>query len=409
MDQPKADRPFDRAPHLLAGLLALALTVILVPLCLKIFHVDRRLAYIVASDLLEVKDQGLALQKAAFAQKDLLPIYGSSEFLNESPYCGRAFFARFPSGFALFPVGKAGQESVVVAERLAALGEAIRGKKVVVIVSSTWFLSHHEAADRYAGNFSELQAYRLIFASPLSPSLKQEFAAEMIKFPATLDGHPLLYDAVKRRSGSNRTASGIDFAGRAYASFLTVADDWQTAFALASTAWSESHVFFHGPKRRGSQLDWAQLTADADRFTTEFAAAQARAGVHVPQIFRAKNKSARAASFKAALSNADEWTQLRILLQTLHELGAKPLLLDVPIDASSFSSLGLTPDLRATYYDRLRNEVRPFGFPLVTLQSEESDPSFFQDALGHPSASGWLKMDRVIDQFYHDQLPATVD
>lgn len=409
MNQPKADRLIDRAPHLLAALLALALTAILVPLCLKCFHVGRRLAYIVASDLLEEKDQGLALQKAAFAQKDLLPIYGSSEFLNESPYCGRTFFARFPTGFALFPVGKAGQESVVIAQRLAALGKALRGKKVVVIVSSTWFLSHHEAADRYAGNFSELQAYRLIFASPLSPSLKQEFATEMLKFPATLDGHPLLHDTVRRYASSNFSASAFDLPGRAYAALLTAADEWQTAFALAGTAWSASHAFFHGPKHRAATLDWAELAADADRRAAEFAAAQARAGVHVPQIFRAKNKGARAASFKAALSNADEWTQLRILLQTLHELGAEPLLVDVPIDASSFSSLGLTPDLRAAYYDRLRSEVRPFGFPLVTFQSEENDPSFFEDALGHPSASGWLKMDRVIDQFYHDQLPATVD
>ena len=409
MDQPKADRLIDRAPHLLAGLLALALAAILVPLCLKFLHVDGRLAYIVASDLLEAKDQGLALQKAAFAQKDLLPIYGSSEFLNASPYCGRAFFARFPTGFALFPVGKAGQESIVIAQRLAALGEALQGRKVVVIVSSTWFLSHHEAADRYAGNFSELQACRLIFASPLSPTLKQEFAAEMLKFPATLDGNPLLQNAVSRYAGSNFNASAFDLPGKAYAGFLTVADEWQTAFALAGTAWSNSHAFFHGPKRCAAALDWAQLATDADRLTTEFAAAQARAGVHVPQIFRAKNKGARAASFKAALSNADEWTQLRILLQTLQELGAKPLLVDVPIDASSFSTLGLTPDLRSAYYDRLRSEVRPFGFPLVTFQSEENDPSFFEDALGHPSAAGWLKMDRVIDQFYHDQLPATVD
>ncbi len=58
----QAIRLWIRAPHLSAATLALAAATILFFILFDVFHIERRLAHLTAPDMLEVKDEGSALQ-----------------------------------------------------------------------------------------------------------------------------------------------------------------------------------------------------------------------------------------------------------------------------------------------------------------------------------------------------------
>jgi len=66
----------------------------------------------------------------------------------------------------------------------------------------------------------------------------------------------------------------------------------------------------------------------------------------------------------------------------------------------------VTPDQLALYYATLRREIAAYGFPVETFETHQSDPAFFGDSMGHPSAKGWMTFNRVMSAFYHDKLPA---
>ena len=137
------------APHLAPALTALVLAVVVLAAfgsyarSLEARSIDA-LATAEAvidphGDLYRLKNQGTALQEAAFETGDLLPLYGSSE-LKHAPGCNRPFhptnlFRDRPTDFAVFPVGKEAATCLIIQQKLAAVGPALRGRKVVVSLS----------------------------------------------------------------------------------------------------------------------------------------------------------------------------------------------------------------------------------------------------------------------------------
>ena len=88
---------------------------------------EQRYVHALAPDLSEAKLQGVVLQKKAVAQPDLLVLHGSSELAKEMPNNAAQFFQDYPTGFRVFPVGQPGTTSLAVLQKVASLGEGIRG------------------------------------------------------------------------------------------------------------------------------------------------------------------------------------------------------------------------------------------------------------------------------------------
>lgn len=404
---------FIRAPHLVAAAIAAAATAILFLILFGALHIERRLAHLTAAEILEVKDQGISLQEGAFSDKRLLPVYGSSEFRNDTPFSGRVFFSHEPTGFEIFIIGKAGAKTLITAQRIAALGSKVRGKKVVIILSPTWFLARQEPNAAYDGNFSAIQASEVIFNSPISLHLKREFAKEMLKFPETLKGHGLLKLELERMARKRHTAEDrlIMELGRSEDRFLQMIDGCQTLFALTGDMWDHPAGLSDRRERNKSKPDWSALLADAAKFSAHFSyESSVEAGLltHDKAALELKEKFSDT-TFDTMMAGSDEWYHLELLLQTLKELGVQPLFLSIPINATSFKTQGVTAAQMDSYYSRLRKEIGGFDFPVKTFEEDENDPGFFGDSLGHPSAKGWMTFNKAISQFYHGKLPGHLD
>jgi D-alanine transfer protein len=402
-------RFWDRAPHLSAATLAFVSTALAAWIFLGTFRTERWLAHLTAPEMMDVKDQGLALQDEAFRDKDLLPIYGSSEFHNDTPYSGRGFFSTYPTGFGLFIVGKAGSKALISAQRIAALGNAVRGKKVVFILSPTWFISERESPASYDGNFSALQAQEFLFNSPISRALKIAIAREMLKYPETLVDHPLLRFELQRLAARQRTLEdriAIDL-GRSEDIFLGLLDHVETTFTVSEDFITTPRTFPTPAQHAKTSPDWNELVRKAARIGTPrlWETAEDTAAPKLAQKLRGRADE----SFTEMVSHSDEWGHLVLLMKVLKELGAKPLFISLPINANAFEMAGVKPSELGYYYARLRNTAGDFHYPVVTSEDEENQPYFFGDSLGHPSSMGWMIINRTINQFYHGKLPATLD
>jgi D-alanine transfer protein len=409
----QAVRFWIRAPHLSAAGTAIVLAALALWILFGTFHLENRLTHLAAPAMLEVKDQGLALQDEAFGDRDLLPIYGSSEFRNDSPYSGRMFFSHYPTGFGLFIVGKAGAKTLIIAQRIGALGNRVRGRKVAIVLSPTWFLAQKEGRSFYEGNFSALQAEELIFNSPLSPGLKRDLAREMLKYPETLENHHLLDFELHRLAAKDDTLEDrlVRGLGRSVDDVLQVVDRYETTFALASEILHDPAGLATGhrhPKQRPAWNDLTRAAAASSPTSDPFGSSPAEVAQAAKKL-GAKLRGRGQPSFEAMLNQSDEWAHLDLLLRTFRELGAKPFIISQPINATAFRGAGVKPAEIAYYYARLRNELREYGYPFATCEQYEHDPRFFSDDLGHPSAKGWMLLNRLIDQFYHDKLPASLD
>jgi D-alanine transfer protein len=90
-----------------------------------------------------------------------------------------------------------------------------------------------------------------------------------------------------------------------------------------------------------------------------------------------------------------------LLLRTLRELGARPLLLSMPLNGSYFDQYGVTRPYRDVFYNKIRALAEKYGAPLIDFKSHDYDEAFSFGHHDHLSLKGWLYFDRALDDFFH--------
>ncbi len=370
----------------LAALIAGAVVSMLLVICERAEH---RYIYAFAPELSDVKLQGVALQKAAFQQPDLLVLYGSSELVKEVPNRATDFFSQFPTGFRVFPVGKAGTISLANLLKLAAVGDAMRGKKVAISISPSFFFSDNVNEDFYEGNFSALQAQELAFSNALSQQLKHDAAVRMRQYSATTDGNWLLDFALDRLAGNtdlDRALYGAIWPLGQFSNVVGRAQDHiEAGLRIINTVGPDAK-----PEKPGG-VNWKEVLRRASQ----------QKALAKDAKLATRPKGSRDASFIAALTSADEWDDFSLVLRTLRELGAQPMLLSMPLHGTDLEITGVSAKARNKYGEKLTELASRYNMELVYFQQFEEDPTFFADHLDHPGSKGWVLYDKALDDFFH--------
>ena len=357
-------------------------------------HLERRYVHVLAPMLFPEKNQGIALQRIAFGQSDLLPFYGSSELVKPAPNKAADFFRIYPTGFSVFTVGKAGAASLILLQKLSAMGSDLRGKKVVISISPTWFFHQNIPATYYDGNFSLLQAGELIYSRHLSFDLKRDVARRMLEYPKTLEKSVLLAFTL-RQLASDSPINRVMYYGTVpfgllENEILRMQDHCEMLYYICKEWWQLHAHVRHVPQT----IDWNRLFADA--------AAQVRA--HNDSDPEPVGPENGAELFVTGEQNAQEWVDFELLLRGLNELGARPLLLSIPIDGRYFDQFGVGRRFRDLYYKRIRGLAQVHDVPIVDFEGHDLDEDFLAGHHDHLTDKGWLYFDKAFDDFFHDRL-----
>ena len=94
-------------------------------------------------------------------------------------------------------------------------------------------------------------------------------------------------------------------------------------------------------------------------------------------------------AFLRTLQKNQEWVDLELLLRELNELGARPLLLSMPIHGGWYDQCGVTYTARRAYYEKLRGISARYHAPVVDFADHDADQSFCHDHHGAPR-SQWI-------------------
>jgi D-alanine transfer protein len=362
---------------------------------------QERLLHSAAPDFCDAKLHGVALIREALSRPDTLVLFGSSELIPNVPFKGVDFFAEAPTGFSVFPVGKAGTSALSVLQKLGSAGGELAGKKVVLSLSPSFFLAEQVDSKYFEGNSSKLQLKELLWSDTFSETLKQDVARAIVKYPKVLDGDWILevaMDAVARGGRLDRVLLSVL---KPYAMLdLCVArlqDHFEAAFALNDPTYLPASNPFK--VNRGRSLNWDELFRKAEQHSKALAA---KSVPRPPKVTRAKG--AWDQQFMATVRKAQEWRDFELVLRLLREAGAKPLVLSMPLHADVLEAQGVSALGREEYGNRLQQLVGKYAVPFVYFKDHESDPVFFVDQYDHIGSKGWWYYNKVIDDFFHDRL-----
>jgi len=322
-----------------------------------------------------------------------LPFYGTSELVKPAGNKAADFFQTYPTGFNVFSVGKPGAASLILLEKLAAMGSALRGKKVAISISPTWFFHENVPVTYYNGNFSLLQAGEIIYSRHLSFDLKRDVARRMLEYSKTLEKSVLLAFTL-RQLASDSPMNRVMYYGTVPLGFLEngilrMQDHCETLFYILK----EWRRLQFGMRRSQRTVDWDRLIADATAQVRGYNADTRSVGAEKgPEMFVAGEQ------------NAQEWIDFELLLRGLNELGARPLVLSMPIDGRYFDRFGVGRLFRDLYYKRIRGLAQVHDVPLVDFEDHDLDEDFLADHHDHLTDKGWLYFDKALDDFFHDRL-----
>jgi len=405
---------------ILAAVIALALTIA-GAFAIQSYALTTAQRYLqaIAGQAAAVKWEGLTFQRAAYASGTTLPIYGSSElYCCGPPALPAQLFASAPSGFRVFPLGRAGTGDLFFMQTFAALGGDLRGKKLVISDSPGWFFGLQGMGDEpYAGNFSPEIAEAFAFDSPISMPLKQAGARRMLAHKGTLSDQALLRLAIEGLADPTPAHLAQYYAlypaGRVF-SFVHQVQD-----AADTLAYIRDHPALK-PDGPGvpSQIDWRPL------LSTMSATARERVtgnpfGFPDP-TYRQIQKDVKSAldmfcggkdnhdgaalpypsSWDKNMTGSAEWTDLSLELDVLRELGARPFVYTMPMPGMYDDFTSLSHPARLAYYRKYASVVSAAGVPWLTFEEHDGDRYFLTDTGAHFSPRGWVFAGRALDLFW---------
>ena len=358
-----------------------------------------------APETFSLKNQGLAFQRAAARAPDVLPLYGSSELeVPKIPERAGIFFRNAPTGFQVSPVGKAGTISMIMLQEIGALGSDLRDKKLAILLSPVWFLALEMNPRWYEGNFSAVAASKLVFGNTIDLSLKRQVAARMLQFPRTLEKNPLLEFALRR------LVSDGPLDRMVFCIIWPLGKIQNAVMELHDHFASLNYILYkakHAPGRHPKLLDWPKLIAEAGEKGVRGLDEKEKT------VGQRMVTGRRDQWFCEHVNEAREWVDLELLLRTLAKIGARPLLISMPLDGQYYNQTGVSREAREVYYKKLRGFAQQYNVALIDFHEHDEDPTFLEHgrwqgepAQGlHPAAKGWMLYNRALDDFFHGRVP----
>jgi D-alanine transfer protein len=371
-------------PHLIGALIAC--TTIIAILCggrLVAIQLERKTVHQIAPKDFFIKNQGLAFERAAAHRPDILLLYGGSELIDPIPNRASDFFSNAPTGFQVCPVGKAGTTSLIILQKLGALGSDLRGRKVAISLSASSFFAPAVRQDFYAGNFSLPAASGILFGDAIDFDLKAAIARRMLRYPDTLAEDGLVELAAKRLASGRLVDRIVLMAiwplGKLQNVMLDLQDHFEALVYMLSGGRPVPEWLRPAHSRKPHVRKWVNAE---DQQSESF------------DIIR----PARDSAFRARIASSTEWADLELLFRTLAEIKADPLILSMPFDA--YAARGVSYSTRELYYERMRELAEQYHFPLIEFEQRDADPRFLIAHREHPTPKGWMVYNRALDDFF---------
>ncbi len=400
-----------QTPHSTASIAAIFSSIMAVVLFTIYAHLfEQKYVHSVAAIYHVDIIKGSAIQRMAIQQDDLLLVIGGSEIeLLETPYQAYRFFSAYPTGFNVFDVSNKGASALTMAQKVAALGVDVRGKKVIISMTPaivTMAPRGEVNTEHYAANFSQLQGMELVYSPYLSMETKKLAAKRMLLFQDSLIDAPLLKFALEKLASDSALDQVLYYAsmplGKLQLVFIRLQDHYATVDFIRHRSSEELKV-----TRKPNQIEWAAVAAvaESEQIKNTDSNPYAVDNLKWKQIEDLMNNpipvGTKDDSFKAGVLGAKEWEDLDIALRVLTEMGAEPLIMSRPMNVHLWERLGVSEQAQNSYYKKLHEVIDPYGIPVIDFQEHDTDPYFSMDLASHTSRKGWVYVNQAFDEFFH--------
>ncbi|MEF9940795.1 MAG: D-alanyl-lipoteichoic acid biosynthesis protein DltD [Lachnospiraceae bacterium] len=330
--------------------------------------------------------------------KESLVVFGSSEFEHglDTPYHPRTMFQNAKLNPML--IGAGYYQCLSHAITLSAIGKSIPNKKVVLLLSPTWFRKEGVNNKAFASRFSESSYLEMLKNKAISSDTKTYMEKRTIQL---LEVDEPTRDRIKRyqrviSGGDTSIFDQLDY--RIYAQFLMEKSQGKVLEQM-----EQEGVPSNGkPVVKDTPIEWeaCMKQAEADGITNNqnpfymnpksFSKIELKMG---------KKRNCRS-GIQDAYTRSPEYGDLRCFLDVCKEQDITPLLVALPVNGYWYDYTGFPSHARAKYYENIRSIAKEYDVQLEDLSDREFTKYFFEDGV-HLGGKGWVTVDELLYNFYN--------
>lgn len=331
--------------------------------------------------------------------EDTMPVFGSSEFRHgrRTPFHPSRVFK--DSDASLMTIGGPFNQCLNHAITLGALSKQIKKKKVVLLISMTWFYKKGISKSKYALRFSEGNYMALMENPNISKDIKK-YIAKRSESLLTEDLDKLRCasrtdDIYVRDSKSALKKKFYDFRK----SYVNDKDLLVMQSIMKKYKIKRNSKYPKLPKNATAPA-WADLIMQARSIP--------RRAMNNPYDIDSRFWNRQIKSVyerqKGKLKDEDfsespEFEDLEVFLKICNEAGIKPMLITLPVNGRWYDYTGLDAKKRAKFNQKINELGEIYHANVVDFSKYDYKPNIMKDTV-HPRGEGWVRINEAIYKFY---------
>lgn len=331
---------------------------------------------------------------------DTMPVFGSSEFRHgrKTAFHPRKVFK--DSDATIMTIGGPYNQCLNHAITLGAISNKIKKKKVVLLISMSWFFKGGITGDRYALRFSEGN-YMAFMDNPKISKEVKEYVAKRSESLLTGDIDKLRF--VKRTDHIKLDGSKLLLENLAYDINKAYVDDKDLLVmqSLMKQAKIKRNSSYPKLSKTVGAPDWSDLLLKARRSATksynnDYYMDAKFWNRHIGSKYKAHKDNLQ----KETLTDSPEFADLEAFLKICKEEKIKPMLVVLPVNGKWYDYKGVDGVKRSNFTNKIYDYAKKYNAEAVEFSKYEYMPNIIKDAV-HPGSEGWVRINEAIYNFYH--------
>ncbi|MBC2279138.1 D-alanyl-lipoteichoic acid biosynthesis protein DltD [Listeria welshimeri] len=367
-------------------------------------HVSSETVEKSATSMNENVIQGLDIQKEALKDGNYLPIYGSSELSRVDQFHPSVVSKKYKQGYTPFLLGRPGTQSLSHFLDVNALGNSLKGKKVVVVLSPQWFGPRGVSDPSFGANFSPLHAYKFALENTKNTPERIYAAKRLLSFQVVQSDDTLkklLENIITPGPNKPHNVKLTRIAGNIELKMLERKDDLESKVITGS----KQNRVDKGIKALPDQLDYNQLDELAKNIgekSTQGNPFNVKGHYYEKKIkpVQEKMKNTRQS---LRYDKSPEYGDLQLLMDAFKKAGADVIFINPPINGKWIDYIGMNKQGLKNYYAKTKKQIESQGFKYFSLEQYQNDPYYLEDTI-HLSWRGWVQIDKVLADFVKEPV-----
>ncbi|AOA00404.1 D-alanyl-lipoteichoic acid biosynthesis protein DltD [Carnobacterium divergens] len=339
--------------------------------------------------------KGEKVYQTAMNEPQMVPFFGSSELSRFDPFHPSVLAEKYQRNYTPYLIGNAGSQSLTHFLAMEGMGESLKNKKAVFIISPQWFVKKGAPGMMFDSHFSPLQTFEFIKANDKDTPERRYAASRLLTYKSVKSDIKMVSALRSVEKGEALTRKQ-----RVYIKMkLRILEREDDLFGAFITNKNKQKV-----EKSVKRLPDVYNFENLDKLAYQIGE---KGSNNNP--FEIKNGfyQTRIQPIQGDLKNSQthfdyecspEYSDFQLVLAKMKENNMDVRFVVTPVNHKWMEFTGLSPEMMEQFSKKINYQLKSQGFKVVDFSQDGSESYFMQDTI-HIGWRGWLALDKQLKPF----------